>query len=1049
MTIATARGFAPPGQIIRRGTAPKSQSINDFKLKIEREFVEGSAIHPALYSACVQVVPDLVISAGGEVNTPIHDALGWRYTRFGNQVRATLYAALLVNEDGSCWQAKLSSLRIDPKKQTYQKYETPVGNGSRAFLPSIPSEIRQLIAQRYGVDVPEDGSFWSWYAANPELEIPLILTEGGKKALALLSQGYVAIALYGVNGGYRNIEGIRSLIPDLERFVQPERTIVLAFDQDEKTATRRRVSVALHRFGWLLEGAAGIVRVARWDGKQGKGVDDLIVGAGAAAWDRAYQDALSLVHWQLWQRLESRLTYPANLVINSANLATLQLNNLPTDGIIALTSAKGTGKTKFIAAQTTDSDRAIAAGHRVALMRNLCQRLNLDYRGDLDKVNGEFINGAAYTFRVGLCVDSLLAIDPQKFAGCDLILDEAVQVIRHLLTSSTCARDGKRPALLGRFADLVRQARRILVADADLNNATLNYLKELRDEETPVFLIRNTYQPQGYPVRFIDAPDRSSILDDLMVDVGTLPAGQVLYIATDSKGTSKAIARLIQQQYPEKRTLLINSETSGGECEQAFMQAPDQELGEGHYDIILCSPSVATGVSIEAQGIISRVYGIFTGSSSADEDMAQALGRVREPVERVVWCAKTGNNFSKVSRATNAIELKRHLYDQTRTTVSLIRSSLRQDTHRGIKDYDWQSDPNVNLYCRIAAAQNASMHQLRDALLVRLRYEGNQVQVEVRETNPATKQTLSLLRLELREVEAEKLVAAKDLTYSEVLQLEQQESVSPEMAVSVSKFHLREFYGLDVLTTEDVLWDSDGRRRGEILNLEDLLFPGLSVDRAVKSLEKQARWKQYLCPWDISNAPLRRRLREELGLDKLLLKLRSGWNYTRYDLAAYARKARVLAAQIKVALHLTISSNMSDVQVVHQLLAQMGVKVQQLRWSRSVEGHEGEKLRVYGLDVSHWRKLWEVLERRYQKRQQMLEAIEGDTSAGSPGGYEFNSLVGDPDQEIAIIPDFWFDPAQIQFVTMIWRESASDSVTRLEVMEAVPGPMLRYLGLIA
>ncbi|MEM8832641.1 MAG: DUF3854 domain-containing protein [Cyanobacteria bacterium P01_G01_bin.19] len=44
-------------------------------------------------------------------------------------------------------------------------------------------------------------SFWEWVINNPE--IPLIITEGAKKAAALISTGYAAIALPGIFNGYR------------------------------------------------------------------------------------------------------------------------------------------------------------------------------------------------------------------------------------------------------------------------------------------------------------------------------------------------------------------------------------------------------------------------------------------------------------------------------------------------------------------------------------------------------------------------------------------------------------------------------------------------------------------------------------------------------------------------------------------------------------------------------------------------------------------------------------------------------------------------------
>jgi hypothetical protein len=46
---------------------------------------------------------------------------------------------------------------------------------------------------------PDD--FWQWVIEHPE--IPITITEGAKKAGALLSAGYCAIALPGVNGGVR------------------------------------------------------------------------------------------------------------------------------------------------------------------------------------------------------------------------------------------------------------------------------------------------------------------------------------------------------------------------------------------------------------------------------------------------------------------------------------------------------------------------------------------------------------------------------------------------------------------------------------------------------------------------------------------------------------------------------------------------------------------------------------------------------------------------------------------------------------------------------
>jgi hypothetical protein len=247
----------------------------------ESEFIHGSGINPDLYASAIRVVGDLESPIPGEAETPIHEALNWHYRRFGLLANQSLLAALLLNEDGSCWQAKLSTPKLDKQSGKRRKYETPVGNGSRAFLPAIPSQIREAIANQYGVSHEAD-SFWDWVADRPE--IPIVLTEGGKKSLAALSQGYVTIALYGINAGvskYETIGGDRlrrlkpELIPDLQRFAVEGRRFILAFDQDAKPQTRYKVEGALADLSWHLEQAGAIVEVASWDGQADhcKGLD--------------------------------------------------------------------------------------------------------------------------------------------------------------------------------------------------------------------------------------------------------------------------------------------------------------------------------------------------------------------------------------------------------------------------------------------------------------------------------------------------------------------------------------------------------------------------------------------------------------------------------------------------------------------------------------------------------------------------------------------------------------------------------------------------------
>jgi putative DNA primase/helicase len=277
-------------------------TLEEFTVKIRNECITGSGIDPELFESAIAIVEDIELSGGNDAEAPIHEALNWKFTRFTHQVRENLFAALFKNADGSCWQAKLSKPIFDKTKQKARKYETPTGNGLRAYLPKVPASICKKIADRYGLEVPESYNFWAWVKAHPEIVI--ILTEGGKKALSLLSRGYVAIALYGCNGGVitKDDQGEKlttpQLIPDLEEFATDDRAFVLAFDQDEKPETKRIVGAALKKLKQCLLANGCASTIAKWNGSA-KGVDDLIVmNGGGEAWDASYAEAIKKLEVQ-------------------------------------------------------------------------------------------------------------------------------------------------------------------------------------------------------------------------------------------------------------------------------------------------------------------------------------------------------------------------------------------------------------------------------------------------------------------------------------------------------------------------------------------------------------------------------------------------------------------------------------------------------------------------------------------------------------------------------------------------------------------------------
>ena len=190
----------------------------------------------------------------------------------------------------------------DPAHTKVIKYEHPPRLPTRLFYLRIPLHLWQAIAQRYSlwlpsvVDPHDYSQFWRWVC---QYRLPIILCEGAKKAAALLSHGYIAIALPGIFGGARTLRDAdgrvaeRFLIPELQWLCATGVSLVLCFDYETKPRTLENVRLSLRLLSRLLLEAGALVRLLSLPGPE-KGVDDYLVQRSVDAFTRCYQRSVSL-----------------------------------------------------------------------------------------------------------------------------------------------------------------------------------------------------------------------------------------------------------------------------------------------------------------------------------------------------------------------------------------------------------------------------------------------------------------------------------------------------------------------------------------------------------------------------------------------------------------------------------------------------------------------------------------------------------------------------------------------------------------------------------
>ncbi|WP_306423261.1 DUF3854 domain-containing protein [Nostoc favosum] len=331
------------------------------------------------------------------------------------------------------------------KIHKFIKYEHPYREETRTFFLLVPNRIWVKVSNRSGIPITEEdlqhpGGFWHWVWRH---NVPVTIVEGVKKAGALLTAGYAAIAIPGVNAGYRTPTdeygtaiGKPSLIPDLKHFATEGRLVNICFDQDNKPETVQRVRTAISRMGRLLVNEGCSLRVIDLPFGQEKGVDDFIVAKGQSAFDALYNTAVALELWEI--KLFTLLTYPPSIALNQRFLGHLLVPE--GEKLIILKAPKGTGKTEWLATEVAKAHdqerRVLIITHRIQLGEALCNRFGVNY------VTEVHTNQTGTLLGYGVCVDSLhqdslARFNPNDWSNDVIIIDECDQVFWHLLNSGT------------------------------------------------------------------------------------------------------------------------------------------------------------------------------------------------------------------------------------------------------------------------------------------------------------------------------------------------------------------------------------------------------------------------------------------------------------------------------------------------------------------------------------------------------------------------------------------------------------------------------------
>lgn len=623
-------------------------------------------------------------------------------------------------------------------KNKFIKYEAPPKIPTEIFALKVTLSIWKTIAKRYDVPLPEniivtdDGralGFWAWVITNPE--VPIIITEGAKKAGALLTAGYVAIALPGIYNGYRqnkddygNKIDFPYLIPQLKAFATKGREIIFCFDNDLKPKTIKSVRTAIAKTGKLFAREGCRVSVIAWSYPE-KGVDDLIVARGKDCFYKVYKARLPLSRFNLASLLDLSKYRP--LKVNERYLSE---SLIPPDlaQIIGLRSPKGTGKTEWLARQIQKLIRegkpVLVITHRIQLAKALCSRFGIDHIEEIK--SSETVGILGY----GLCIDSLhpnsqAHFNPENWSEAVVILDECEQVIWHMLDSSTCQEN--RIAIIENFQQLLKTVvgtgGKIYLSDADLSCIAIDYVRKLIDIPVNTWVVENVYKSNVK--RKLISYSGSDPRELIAALTKAIARGEKALIHTTgqkakSKWGSINLESYLKQQFPDLKILRIDRDSVAEPNHPAYGCMSNLDAILSNYDVAIASPVVETGVSVDIKGHFNSVWCIAQGVQTVDA-VCQAVERLREDVPRHIWVKTTakGNRIGNGSTSIRGL-----LASQHKLTTANIRL-LQQVGINEFDDLDVSFSPeSLNNWAKRACVINSGKNDYREEVITKLTLEG-------------------------------------------------------------------------------------------------------------------------------------------------------------------------------------------------------------------------------------------------------------------------------------------------------------------------------------
>lgn len=433
---------------------------------------------------------------------------------------------------------------------------------------------------------------------------------------------------------------------------------------------------------------------------------------------------------QLWLSWRKSKDFTAQIKLNQKYL---DYKDFQDNKLYFIKSGLGSGKSSNIRAWINENrewleyQRLLELGYRNNLLLQECSKLlGLIHIHQFSKEDKMMLSDP--TLWATSCLDSLIKFQPDDFDNAVIILDEIVSVIKHLLFSNTEIKK-YREKVIYLFSEAIKRARMVICLDGNLADWVVKFMGSLAPDKE-IVTIENTYQSERPELIWINGSYKEQTekhlknnYKGLVTEILKLSVGHKA-ICSDSQVTLETIDSLLTED--GKKTLRVDSKTSGIKEVKAFLADPEKWLRENPIDFLLYSPTAESGLDVPITNYFNAHYCLFFGVLDVDSTL-QMIARIRDVLcPKFFWAREYSTNQDDFQSPDPNI-LARCLNERLNLDINRVlsgESSGPEIKSKILETYQRAPDMYVEAAWFINAQRNFERSNYRQCLLERLEATG-------------------------------------------------------------------------------------------------------------------------------------------------------------------------------------------------------------------------------------------------------------------------------------------------------------------------------------